>query len=1806
MNENPVVGIAIIGLSCRFPGARNAEQYWRNLRDGVESITCFTEEEVIAAGVDRETARDPHYVKAGAVLDEVEMFDAPFFGYTPREARVMDPQQRVFLECAWEAFEDAGIDPEAGAGLTGVFAGAGTNGYLLNQIYSHPEQVKEFDRIEVELGTEWDYLPMRVSYKFNLKGPSVCVKTACSTSLVAMHLACESLLNGQCDVALAGGVSVSIPQKRGYLYTEGGIASPDGHCRSFDADAKGTIFGSGAGVVVLKRLEDALRDGDRVRAVIRGSAVNNDGSGKVGFTAPGVDGQAGVIAEALAIAGVSADTIQYVEAHGTATGLGDPIEIAALTQAFRATTNRRGYCPIGSVKSNFGHTVAAAGIAGLIKTVLAMENRRIPPSLHFRAPNPAIDFDSSPFYVNAKLAEWRSDNGPRRAGVSSFGMGGTNCHMVLEEAPEAEPSSASRPWQTLLLSAKTPEALEQATVNLKEFLIHNPETNLADAAYTLQTGRRAFGCRRVVIAQDVPGARDALELLPPERVFTKRHDGRPPTAVFLFSGQGSQYVGMAKDLYDSEPRFREYVDRCDAILRPVLGFDLRDALYPPAEAMDSATERFTQTAVTQPALFVIEYALAQVWMDWGIRPAAMTGHSLGEYVAACLAGVLSLEDALPLVALRGRLMQEMPRGSMLAVRLPEKEIERYLEWGLSLAAVNGPSFCVLSGPSPLVEELERHLTGQELDCRRLITSHAFHSAMMDPVLEPFAAAVMKISLRDPAIPYISNVTGTWITPAQARDPQYWATHLRQTVRFADGLQTLMQEPECVLLEVGPGNTLATLAKQHTAKGPGHAVLTSLRHPKEKTPDLAMMLSSLGRMWMEGLTPDWSRFYANEKRRRISLPTYPFERHRYWIGAKPAKSEIPAALPARTASDRFARRSDITDWFYFPVWRQSALPLAGRANGSAHAKQRWLLFVDKTGLGNELSRRLESSGHEVIQVSTGDAFVKVSEREFSLRPGVGDDYMSLLKAAAGPVDRIAHAWSVPAGNHDSTNELNEYENFARAQEGGFYSLLFLARALGETQEAHPARIITLTANARDVTGDDLTSPEQSALLGLCKVIPQEYPRLRCQAVDILASELRNGNANRLADDLILELNLTAYDPETAYRNHRRWVLDYEAVRLEAQSAPVPLREGGVYLITGGLGDIGLMLADYLARTYKAKLALTGRAGLPPESEWDTWLSNHDEQDKNNLRIRKVRELRAAGADVLVLAADVSDENQMRAAVDQVRRRWGAIHGVLHAAGLVSGNSFLTLIRDMDRERADLQFQAKVQGWMVLDRVLRGEPLDFALLFSSNAAVLGGVGMAAYAAANQCLDGYARSIRGESAIPWISVNWDEWAIPDADRQNPAMHTSINCFAMRPEESLETFRRIVAHASPALKQIIVSPGDLGARLDQWVRNDSSKPAPRMELAPHKEPAVIPAVPERAATTESPAWTPAPSQPPSGEVVEALSQIWMESLGLDAIGPCDNFFEIGADSLSALRVASKINKRFGTQLTGAVLYANPTIEQLSRLIAPAAASAPVPVSALVPSRAAPRPGLIPDTGLPAPAPAAMYPASRYPVDLTAVREKLELLREASGDASGPRMRRSWWASLVLARLYRFTGLRPWVQSAITRREGGEAFSITLRNLYADWHDIHAEAYSTGCFDGSRFERRTRIGRYTTVSGTVRVLPLRQPLDRLTTSGLLSKPPAKDRDPSQWLLIGNDVWIGPNVVILPEVGKIGNGAVIEAGAVVAQDVPPFAIICRESPAMLRFRFPQEIIQEIHKAPWWDKEYRDLISRTDEFQQPLG
>ncbi len=873
--------IAIIGLAGKFPDAKNIEKFWHNLQAGVESITFFTSEELIASGIEAALVNNPNYVKARGILADAELFDASFFGFSPREAEITDPEHRLFLECSWEALENAGYNPENYSGLIGVYAGSGLSGYLFN-VYTNESIRNSVDGHQMAIGGDKDYLTTRVSYKLNLQGPSYTIQTACSTSLVAVHLACQSLLNGECDMAVTGGVSISALRKHGSFYKEGGINSPDGHCRAFDAKAQGTVSGEGVGIVVLKRLDDALHDKDTIHAIIKGSAINNDGANKVSYTAPRIEGQAKVIRTAQMVAEVEPQTITCIEAHGTGTSLGDPIEIAALTQAFRQGTEKTGFCAIGSLKTNIGHLDTAAGIAGLIKTVLALKHKKIPPSLHYQAPNPQIDFANSPFYVNTQLTDWQTNGTPRRAGVSSFGIGGTNAHVILEEAPvleqESKGTEEQRRFQLLILSAKTATALETATANLANYLQQNRDLNLADVAYTLAVGRKAFEHRRILVSQNSDRAITALTSSDSPEVFTHYQKSCHRPVVFMFTGQGSQYVNMGRELYETEPVFREQVDKCSQLLQPHLGLDLRSIIYPQTSTSQT-TQQLTQTAITQPALFVIEYALAKLWMAWGVHPQAMIGHSIGEYVAATIAGVFSLEDALEIVAMRGKLMQQLPSGKMLAVFLSEVEITPLLNENLSLAANNAPNLCVVSGTHTAIDELHQQLITRGIECRQLHTSHAFHSQMMSPMIEEFQEFLGKFNLSVPQIPFISNLTGTWIATSQATDSHYWGHHAQQTVRFADGVTELGKKPEQIFLEVGPGKVLTNLVKQQQ---PSLTILSSLRHPREQQSDVGFLLNTLGQLWQKGIQINWSAFYHSQHRHRLPLPTYPFERKKYWV------------------------------------------------------------------------------------------------------------------------------------------------------------------------------------------------------------------------------------------------------------------------------------------------------------------------------------------------------------------------------------------------------------------------------------------------------------------------------------------------------------------------------------------------------------------------------------------------------------------------------------------------------------------------------------------------------------------------------------------------------------------------------------------------------------------------------------------------------------------------------------------------------------------------------------------------------------
>jgi acyl transferase domain-containing protein/SAM-dependent methyltransferase len=1459
--------VAVVGMSGRFPGALDVDSFWQNICQGIESIARFSADELTASGIPRSVLDNPRFVNAAGALDGIESFDAGLFGYNPREAETIDPQHRVFLECAWESLEHAGYNPFSYNGLIGVYAGTGTSTYL-ERLKSDPALAALLGHFQLSISNEKDHLTTRVAYKLDLHGPAVTIQTTCSSSLVAVVLACQGLLTCQCDVALAGGVSIVVPQRTGYLYTEGGILSPDGHCRAFDINAGGAVGGNGCGVVVLRRLDDALADGDHVHAVITGAAVNNDGSRKVGYTAPSVDGQAEVITRAQAMAGVSPEQIGYVEAHGTGTLLGDPIEVGALTEAFRKVTEKRSYCALGSVKTNVGHLDAAAGVTGLIKAILAVQHGQIPPTLHFREANPALNLATSPFYVNPELREW---SGTRRAGVSSFGIGGTNAHVVIEQAPALQPPGTGREHQLIVLSGRTSTALDKVTENLARYLEAHPELELADVAHTLQSGRVALAHRRTLVATDRAEAAAALTSRLPSGYTT----GSSPPVAFLFPGQGAQHLRMAARVYAAEPVFRAELERASQLLRDPLDLDIRQILFSTADGTDRTQRLLRETAVVQPILFAVEYALAQVWIQWGVRPDALMGHSVGEYVAACVSGTVSFEDSLTLVAERARLMQELPPGAMLALPVGETAVRPLLGDELSLAAVNGSTRCVVSGPEPAIRALEHLCAKRGLASSRLNTSHAFHSAMMEPILESFAERLRAVQRREPVVPWVSNLHGGWIEKAEATDPSYWTAHLRGAIRFSDGVDTLLEDPDRILLEVGPGQTLTRLARSHPS-AKGRTMVASLPDSLDRVDDERHLLAALGQLFVAGVNVNWTGFQSRSRRRRVALPTYPFERQRYWIEEKPPRA--PMIVPA---SSRVQKSDSPEDWVWVPTWRRTA-PATTR-----EAPQEPWLVLDDGKLGTELARRLDERHQQVVRVTPGTGFHRVSHREFSLDPQGRSCYRQLIEA-------LQAEGRMPARIVD----LRSLRGEARRS---FYGLLFLSQALIDAGRTGPLEIAVVSRGLYDVTGNEPLDPDGAMVLGPCKVIPQERPHIRCRSIDLAASDD--------AATLVAELTSGSSEPAVAYRGGHRWVQGFDKLGRTTTRTPI-LREGGTYLITGGLGDVGLALAEAIARTVQANLVLVGRSDIPVPGDWATWIATHGHRDPMSRKISRTQELERLGTRVRPARADVSETVQLRAVINQVHAEFGALHGVIHAAGATENDAFGP-IENMTVAACERHFKPKVDGLRALDSALADEPLDFCILVSSLSALLGGLGFVAYAGANAYLDSFATG-RAREGKHWMSINWDGWDFSSQPRERR--------LALTRDQGLGVFQRLLSlpiATFPA--QVAISTGDLNARIDQWVRLTSV----------------------RADTTATP---PAPSgtlherpvlardyEAPSDDVERFVAEVWQALLGIHRIGRHDNFFELGGDSLLAIRAASRLRDTYRVQISVHALFEAPTVTGLA-----------------------------------------------------------------------------------------------------------------------------------------------------------------------------------------------------------------------------------------------------------------------------------
>jgi amino acid adenylation domain-containing protein len=1355
--------IAIVGMACRVPGANDPESFWRNVRAGETATHRYDEAELEAAGVDPALFEDPDWVPIGAALADVEGFDAGFFGFSPRDAAIMDPQHRHFLEVCWEALEDAGHTPESFGGPIGVFAGSGHNAYMPYNLLTNPELIDSVGFFLVRhTGNDKDFLATRASYCFGLTGPSLNIQTACSTSLVAAHSACQSLLNGECDLALAGGVTIELRARYGYRYEEGEILSPDGTCRAFDAKSQGTFFGSGAGMVCLRRLEDAIADGDRIHAVILGSAINNDGAQKAGYLAPSVEGQSAAIAEALQLADIDPATIGFIEAHGTGTPVGDPIEVAALTNAFRQHTDEVSCTTIGSAKSNIGHLDTAAGVAGLIKAVKCLQHGEKPPTVNFETPNPTIAFEGSPFVASGELQDWPEADQPRRAAVNSLGVGGTNAFMILEQAPprdeDAEHAPAEQPerppreYQLLPLSANSAGALDGNTERLAEQLravAPSDSAALADVAFSLATTRKAFDARRFVVCkpgEDVPAllAGD----VPGRLLSGQAVSGRP--VAFLFPGGGAQYATMARDLYDSEPVFREELDRCIAIVSSKVDYDLEALLFPAPEAIADADAELRRGSRTLPALFSVEYALAKLWISWGITPGAMLGHSMGEYTAACLAGVFSVEDGLAMVLLRGQLFEQVEAGAMLSIPLPAEEVEPLLGDQLCFAAINGPTLCVASGPVAAIERLAATLAEREIDTRRIKIEVAAHSHMLDPILPRFAELTHTIKFSAPELPFLSNVSGDWISAEEAQDPDYWVRHLRQTVQFSQNLEKLLEDDKRVLLEVAPGRTLTTLGRAHPAAGLGRPVFSSLRHPREEVSDVAFLLDVLGKLWMAGVEPDWQAFYDGQQRRRVPLPTYAFEHQRYWI--EPGQS---------TGAERGAslrKKGDLEQWFYQASWKRALLPAAAGDAPIGEEATRWLIFADELGLAAELSEQLRGAGHEVTTVRADESkpLTRIGDDSFSLRPGEVDDYRQLASQLArrerGP-RHVLHLFSlVGAASDSSVSSSDSLERLDDIVDRSFYSLLHLAQTLDTTE---PLTLTVVTDGLQQLAGELSLAPARAVLLGPCRVIAQEFPTVRCRAVDVQLAEAGSWRRAQLVSQLLRECVEIDDDAQVvAYRGHERLIEAFDPIELPQAAGRI--KDGGSYLITGGLGGIGLELARHLAETKRAKLLLLSRRGLPPRDQWDALCEGGAAEVRVRAAIEAVRQMEQGGSEVEVAAADVTDLAALQAAISAAVERFGRIDGAFHTAGVLDDG----VIQLKERQSAAAVLAPKVRGTLTLEAALGEQAPDFLLLFSSVSSITGLAGQVDYAAANAFLDAFAQRATAERPRLTVAVNWNAW--------------------------------------------------------------------------------------------------------------------------------------------------------------------------------------------------------------------------------------------------------------------------------------------------------------------------------------------------------------------------------------------------------------------------------------------------------------
>ena len=1492
MNYNGLE-IAIIGMAGKFPGADSTDDLWKLLMANKESISFFSDDEIeIITDQQKQIISDPNFIKAKGIIDNVEYFDAAFFGYTPNEAMILDPQVRLFHECAWSALEDAGYSPLSYPERIGVYCGAGSNPlWEMKVLFSGYNDFMD--------NKNKDHLSTRLSYKFNLNGPSNTITTACSTSLVSVHAACRSILGGECDIAIAGGASIELPQKYGYLYKEGLINSSDGHVRTFDENASGTVFSDGLGVVVLKSLEEAIKDGDNIHAVIKGTAINNDGNKKVSYSAPSVQGQTEVIKDALYISGVRLEEITYIETHGTATKLGDSIEIEALKNV--SQTNKKQFCGIGSLKPNIGHLNIASGIAGLIKTILILKNKVIPASINCDKPIKEFDIQNSPFYIVKTNKDISDLKYPVHVGVSSFGVGGTNVHAILEEAPKIENNPSSMTYHVVLQSAKTVNSLENNIKNLVSYVRKNKNTNLPDVAYTLSIGRENFEYRKFAVCSNNDELIKEFKIEGHLKNYTYCNPDKTSVIVFLFPGQGTQYLNMAKDLFEEEPIFRTELEKCFQILESYTGESYEKIIYPET-ITKIEQELINETNITQLLVFIIEYSLCKFLIHIGITPNFLIGHSIGEYVAACIADVFTLEDAIKIVHKRGILMNKQQKGAMLSIALSESELEKMLPEGIEIATVNSSSYCTVSGPKNNINDFHKTLNNLNITSKSLKVSHAFHSYMMDSILNEFEDSFKNIKLNKPKIPFISNLSGQIITNEQATSPSYWTKHLRGTVQFEKGIRQLLSNKNTVFIEIGP-NVLSGLMHQHKNYIYNQPIVNVLRNSNEDSNDQYYLLKKLGDLWSLGIDIKWQKYYSHEKRLRISLPTYTFDKKRFWIDGNPCQN-ILSTLNQSSVNNKEKRKID--DWFYVPAWKQ--VPIINYSAYKNDKVDKTLLLFEDEKNGKEYKSFFSSKGYNVIIVKNGKSYSKKSENEFIISPTdiVGFEILlKELKSLGYLPDIILYAWPLNSINFVVSNEKSAIQ---KSIEIAFYGLLNLCKILKRIN--HKLLLNIITSDIHEIIGNEKLISVNAISLAAMEVISQEFPDIDYKCIDLYSNDNLK-KSNSIYVNLFNEIHSTSTDKIVAYRNDFRNVQVFEPISLKDYSKGVPLfRENGTYLITGGSGKLGLFIAEFIAKKFCVNLVLLNRNKLPDKSEWKKIKDNQNGNDRIKKIINTLIKIESYGSTVNICSADVGNLEQLQTIINEIEEKH-KINGVIHAAGLVGK---LTPYDELSLDLCEEHFNSKIYGLLNLDKVFENKNLDFFMVTSSLSSVLGGMGLSAYASANSFMDYYIKHKTRQTNTNWITINWDNWFLEN-DISKLKDNEKIISSTIVKNEGYDVLEKTILYKT--FNQIIVSVIDINNKTNKSIEQLVVDQTSNLESNYHQRPNIS-----------------IEYKKPRNNVEESLAKIWQNIFKYDAIGVHDDFFELGGDSLQLALLNAQINKTLGHKISIADIYKNSTIHKLSNLI--------------------------------------------------------------------------------------------------------------------------------------------------------------------------------------------------------------------------------------------------------------------------------